>query len=1482
MSSTPSPGLTGGNPDDGNNNNQHSEKVLKKFNLAVKKVERLEHGGKNKRKIEETDEEEVEQSGVSLTEEELIGLIRKWEPTRDIICLYVRWGRQLRKNFNLDSIATLLCVSCQCDYTPFDFIRKVKTLSMHLNAQTTCGVTFHYAIVSNSKDVDEEKLSKEFLGLSVTLSLLQEQVTESPSILGKTGMQQKGPRTAKLINVPIMPDNPSNANPDHCVMAHPNVEFHKEDSLTNRIWLSINHRWAALFLTDHIFEKQSSSLESLVYSFQMMAPCGPGRYEFLSPLFGYCIRFPTEESIKSNRKKLNDIQQDPSLFFKKGNEYSKRFTSEIQAKIIVECFNNLILRLTRYNKATYCRKTPWSTKWNMLRGYIFHFWLESSTNTNIKDMVSQGLSKRKKKQQQSVPSVFDKDDNSSLPLIPEGIEAQPLLRDTEQRPRNPPSWLTQEGAGASVHTAEDPHQSRSLTDVVAGEGESLIRVDDRVDTTSETGTVGTQPVKQVKWSSMRLISESELEEYVKSYLVIRRNDGSDIVSELSPLEVYLANNLHDLVHCRMSAKPPFFPSKKNRSSVTLRVDADAESYLDISGKSFYITRRGSTSFDEHLRLLPCLTNIHDVCRAIVEHGIVDEKRATGQYRMNIGNGGLNWVDGAPCKLHGMKFEEALKADRNFNVAEVLETIGNITEFTWHVASTLQEEAADHPMAPDDTRKQMYAQHLNDYLSMGKEVGFEDLTLVVSCLHPVIHSVSDHKDGMNDTLSGYTRTVAFNMVMMNDNRKNPTIIHFQIIGNFRKVVGDYVLSFGKFISPIANHARQYIDKWNRSIYQVYAGRTKSLPTVYQRSAYYLDDTLPYTKIRISENGKHKETYEGEYLLMEVGVSRTLSLSMFIDPIVKLKGILKTDQMIELALACSYLSNPFWFDWTMSALLQGIEDKTFQFQLHPFYDWSQETIKIFGTWQGGPHNRWSPCGGSKETILETFGAQPTATKEEREQGEWRLTKIISILWDHVLWINSMEGTGASPTEEMPLQVIRKRYDTTVKRIAEVTACQFSNFRLGILTTILLGCGLLKPGRHLRHLMFPVKGTASYKHLSDAIPDVMSSRKAYALGTNERDEVVCNDGEGSVSEEDHDCFMRHLSSELGFKVYCRDEMECILCKSHPMRSLCCRDWFRKGSTLYDCNTEGEFFRKDYGKYTEWVKMNLLEYTFAFIGVPTFWYVADDPLLSGYAFQFGTALRSKESAKTIILNGRTSKTSGNNVSFNNNSISDAKFCHTKVQTADFYVGSSLNSTGISSLFILGDGENAVATSGCNNFEHFRQSEPFLDYLHTLSATSTSMGRVPPLAAARYHRDPDVCAEDEVSFFPGHIDKAFVHCVCFVPVGSAPFFTIIAVPRHFDVTQDDHSMKLFNKWFTTLSLDSRRKVDEFVANFDAQAKRLMRDEGRLDRRLFYNKCGSVLSFPANLCYHATITPKRAVGTKRDLLIFHPLDGIGGPTPTTT
>jgi len=614
-------------------NNQHSDVVRKKLKWALKKVEAPQAKGKKKRKMDEMDKEEEEDAAVtvSLTEFELVELIRTWAPKRDIICLYVRWGRQLRRNFNLDSIATLLCLSRQCGYKPYDFLRKVKTLTIIRNGHARYGVTFHFMIAKNRKDVDEERLSKEFLGLSVTLSLLQEEVTESPSILGKTGMRHKGPRAAKPMNIPIT-DTPTteSPHPQHYITAHPNMEFHTEDSLENRMWLSMSHRWAALFLVEHLFSDEDavthwSYVDALVYSFQMMAPCGPGRYEFLSPLVGYCLRFPTQESLDAKRKKLDDIHKDPSQFFEYGNRHVLQKSTETQAKIIIDCFTQLQIMPACHKKISYNRKTPWKTQWNMLRAYIFHFWLASTTNAELKNRVSSGLRSPQTCQpnNKNTSGVINE---AEVHVVRKVLQTGTPSTHNSKRSapqRSPPSWLTPQ---AIVHAniGSPPREDFCCTTRTSASRVNAVAA----------SIAATQRRKvcfeETNWTTMRLITDSELQRYARSYLVIRRPDGSDVVSELSPREVYSANNLHEQVHGRQSGEPPFFPSKKNLSPVTLRIDAEAESYVDVSGKSFYISRKGNENFDEHCQLLPSINRVQDVCRAIVEHGVVDDKQAAGQ------------------------------------------------------------------------------------------------------------------------------------------------------------------------------------------------------------------------------------------------------------------------------------------------------------------------------------------------------------------------------------------------------------------------------------------------------------------------------------------------------------------------------------------------------------------------------------------------------------------------------------------------------------------------------------------------------------------------------------------------------------------------------------------------------------------------------------------------------------------------------------
>ena len=657
-----------------------------------------------------------------------------------------------------------------------------------------------------------------------------------------------------------------------------------------------------------------------------------------------------------------------------------------------------------------------------------------------------------------------------------------------------------------------------------------------------------------------------------------------------------------------------------------------------------------------------------------------------------------------------------------------------------------------------------------------------------------------------------------------------------------------------------------------MYSVYAGKTNRLPTISQRQTMYLDDSLEYTTVTISDPQSNSHPISGEYILTEIVVSRTLSFSMFIDPLFDLQTILKTDQIIELTFACSFLSNPFRFNWSMTRIIARLKDQNDPLEtlsIHPFYDWYQNTFDDFGSWQGGPYNRWSPCGGNRETIPELFGAQKGATDEQRKLGESRLCRIVSVLLDHMTWVNMLVGKGDQPSEDLPLEMIKLHYDLIVKRISRIVPCQFNNFRLCVFTTVIAGCGLLHPGRHLRQLMFPIKGTASYKHLLNPVSDVMTKEKATALGNNQALETVCNDGDGMVRPEHHDMFMEYLSHALGFRTYCRDEVECILCESHPMRTLNCKDWFRKGMSLFDCNNEGQFFRRTYGSASEW---DLLppptQYTFIYHRMADVFYRHHDHGLVSSAFEFGDKLRMS-TVNDITYRGRPTNTSVKHNCFVNNYNRTQNFGHASVQVAYFYVGSIANTMNLKSMFVLGDGEKAVRVTDCNDIEKHEEGKNLLvaitKVLGDMDISSDCIG------GCSYHRDPETETE-EVTFFPGHLDKAFVNMACFVPIGSAYFFLVVAIPEETEIEQDENSLQEFNDWKDILSNESQRKVESFLLDFDGQAKQYMRRENLL-RRIYVNNAGSILCFPANVYYHSSILPKRTNGSRRDLLIFHPLDG---------
>jgi len=115
-------------------------------------------------------------------------------------------------------------------------------------------------------------------------------------------------------------------------------------------------------------------------------------------------------------------------------------------------------------------------------------------------------------------------------------------------------------------------------------------------------------------------------------------------------------------------------------------------------------------------------------------------------------------------------------------------------------------------------------------------------------------------------------------------------------------------------------------------------------------------------------------------------------------------------------------------------------------------------------------------------------------------------------------------------------------------------------------------------------------------------------------------------------------------------------------------------------------------------------------------------------------------------------------------------------------------------------------------------------------------------------------------------------HIYDLLRMGGGWKFSIFGPPPD-GIEQDKNSLQEFNDWKDVLTKDSQKKLDSFLDAFTGQAKQYMRQQ-RLLSRIYVSNTGTILCFPANVYYHASIIPKRSNGSQRDLLIFHPLDGL--------
>jgi hypothetical protein len=770
------------------------------------------------------------------------------------------------------------------------------------------------------------------------------------------------------------------------------------------------------------------------------------------------------------------------------------------------------------------------------------------------------------------------------------------------------------------------------------------------------------------------------------------------------------------------------------------------------------------------------------------------------------------------------------------------------------------------MAPDEHRYNEYAKHLSQYLGIkdDERVGFEDVTISVGLLYPLQQDMVEHPDQMNDSMCGYTRTGVFNAVFTANVPQNNEVVlvHFQILCNFRKVIREYLFpSYPSFTATVSN-VKAYLSKWNTDMQEIFGKFGCPVPSPFDRTHFFLDDELQYKCIQISNRPNFPNIF-GEYLLTTVNPSRVLSFSMIIDALFQFKDCCCFDQLIELCFTASLLNNPFWFDYIMRQLIarhKSPSDK-FHFDIHPFYDWIEATEKTFGAWQGGPYNRWSPCGGTT-SIPVIFGAHATASSEERVAGRSKLKSIVQILHNHLLWVNSLCGKVTEPIKDLPLSAVEYQMTKVTREVANVTPCQFSLFRLSVFTTLAVGTGQLRPGLHLKALMFPVKGLASSKHLN--ISETETIRKM------------------EHKQSMNDRLMLCLSNTLEQPRYLRDEMECLLCESHPSRNAASKDWFRRGQRVFDCNQIGQVLHKKYGRQNLWEIVDPPgAYQYAFLQSVVYFTPMDEQILD-YAKEFGRILRNNTSF--IRYQGRHSKTSNGTYHYQNSYMKERQWDGMSIlrhRVAHFFRGGDVDTSRIQGkMHVLGDGEYPKdVCSDCNNLEQYEYACMLQKRISCLihgSSSKISHGMNGACYHQHIHTNEDGEEDEGVLFYPGHIDKPFVSQAWFVPLSEKPFYTFISSPISWNIEQDQDSLKRYHSWVDSLESRTKQSVEQFLQDFRDMAAQRMKT--MVNMLIYYCNIGSVLAFPANTCFHATITPSHystldcnLQQQKRDLIIFHPL-----------
>ena len=681
-------------------------------------------------------------------------------------------------------------------------------------------------------------------------------------------------------------------------------------------------------------------------------------------------------------------------------------------------------------------------------------------------------------------------------------------------------------------------------------------------------------VDESRWTpTCGIISLHRLNDLLTSTLIINVSPGQVIKLVAAPIEIYSA----DLLKTRMHGRETVIHGGSGMQKI---IDNGADTTIHPAHTEFndpldrlHVIRQNSPVFSQFAESTKA--DAKELLRFCMKNGDEDVTRRNSNMHhvINIGVKAEIKSQSESINVYGSKYFKRVSSDEENRIKI---SIGGIVDFIWDSCQYIQAYTQKLRMGGNNQRRDTYGNRVRDFVFANRSE-FECITIAVTIIFPIAGQCFFHQDLSNDTTPGYSRTGCMDMIIED---ANGTVYLLQVICNFRGAAGN----------ALAKGSASIVEAINENIVSYFSklqGDYRKVMLDYQGSAcyasfitkatdiedFFLDDDLPY----VDENRKDGVTkWPIELFVLPIGPYRSISLSMVLDSLQKLKKKLCYDQLIELCFIASFQNSVLPIDKCLVELLER-DDVRYQNEDHPFYSWMHLSQHYFGSHQGGRYPRFSS--GSND-FINVFDGKPN------EETSRRLSGVVSVLAE---WINVIDSYhGKCSTNEIPyFEIKNKMLDVVlnVKTASERNSLEFGMFRLSIFTTYVTGLGLAIPGPHIHQISIPTAGTASAKHLINP----------FQCGINSKQKQVTT----PVSEAEYDQLMEKTSMSLGCKYYHRTLLETLLCEGHPNRKLHKKDVFKKGQKLFHINSGGVPVSKDYGNLGQWIPLQHFEKEYKLIKI-------------------------------------------------------------------------------------------------------------------------------------------------------------------------------------------------------------------------------------------------------------------------------------------